>query len=201
MQDLTGKKFGKLTVLKFAYKRGYHEFYTCECECGKIKDVRKDHLKSGQVVSCGCFRKTNLGNLNRTHGKTETTLYSKYEGMKRRCYNPKDERFKHYGERGITVCQEWLDNFMNFYNWAIQNGYKKNLSIDRIDVNGNYCPDNCRWVNHKTQACNRRTNLKLTYNNQTLCIKEWAEKYNIKYTTLLHRIKRNWSIERALNTP
>ena len=201
MQDLTGQKFGRLTVLEFAFKKGHYQFYKCKCECGTLKNVRKDHLISGQVKSCGCAKSARIGNLNRTHGKTETLLYSKYEGMKTRCYNPKDKRYKYYGLRGIKVCDEWLNDFIAFYNWAIENGYKDNLTIDRIDVDGDYEPSNCRWVNIQAQARNRRTNLLYTYKGETLCVKEWAEKYNIKYNTLLHRLHRNWSIEEALNTP
>lgn len=200
MQDLTGQKFGKLTVLKVFRKENKY-YCECKCECGNIKNIRKDHLLTQKTTSCGCYRIKNTGDVHRTHGKTNTLLYSKYEGMKRRCYNTNDARYKYYGARGIAVCNEWLNSFEAFYEWATNNGYKKGLTLDRINVNGNYCPENCRWIDIKIQTRNRRSNLIFTYNNETLCLKDWAIKYNIKYNTLVHRINRNWSIKRALNTP
>ena len=124
--------------------------------------------------------------------------------MKQRCYNKNSKSYKNYGGRGIKICDEWLskeNGFLNFYNWAINNGYNSNLSIDRIDNNGNYEPSNCRWVNNLIQSNNRRNNRKLTFNGDTLNISEWAKKYNLTISTINHRLDRGWSVEKTLTTP
>ena len=118
--------------------------------------------------------------------------------MKSRCYNKTDPTYKYYGARSITICQEWLDDFMNFYNWAMDNGYKENLTIDRIDVNGNYEPSNCRWTTNTEQQRNRTDNRYLTINGETHCLKEWCEILNVDYRKVCHRIYYNWPIEQAL---
>ncbi len=121
--------------------------------------------------------------------------------MKYRCYNPKSQYYYRYGARDIKVCDEWLNDFKAFYDWSMANGYRDNLTIDRIDVNGNYEPSNCRWVSQKMQQNNRSNNRLITYNNETHTISEWAEICNISQACLRHRIERNWNIEKALNTP
>ena len=192
--DLTGKHFGYLTVLKKCeYSKTSHTYlWECQCVCGNITKINGNNLKSGHTISCGCKKgKT-------THGKHDTRLYCIYYNMKQRCYNSKTKWFKNYGGRGITICQEWLDDFMNFYNWAIDNGYKDNLTIDRIDVNGNYCPENCRWVDKITQANNTRNNRYETYNGETHTIAEWAIILGINSSTLRNRLTRHSFIE-AIN--
>lgn len=206
--DLTGKKFDRLTVLKLHHKKqGYSKngtkngsryYYECLCDCGNKIIVRSDHLKRYLVRSCGCFALESKIKCNTTHGQSKTRLYSIWECMKRRCYEIKNNRYKYYGGKGITVCQDWLD-FENFYNWSINNGYKKNLTIDRINVNGNYEPQNCRWVTAKIQARNTSQNRFFTYNGETHCIAEWAEITGINYYKLYARlIRRKWSIDKAL---
>lgn len=120
--------------------------------------------------------------------------------MIERTKRKKNKRYKDYGGRGIKVCDEWLNNFISFYNWAYKNGYKEGLTIDRIDVNGNYEPDNCRWVDLFTQANNKRNNHFVTYNGKTQTIAQWAREYNINYSTLCTRIARNWDFEKAIKT-
>lgn len=203
VNDIVGKKFGKLTVVKFDHskpiilkngiKNGNCYFYLCECECGTKIIVQRNHLIYNHSKSCGC--------LNFTHNLTYTRLYNIFMGMKQRCYNLKRRKYKIYGERGITICNEWLDDFMAFYNWSIANGYNDKLSIDRIDVNGNYEPSNCRWVNMKIQQRNRTNNHKLTFNNETHSINEWAEILKINRCTIKSRLNRGWTIERTLTTP
>lgn len=146
MYDLTGKKFGKLTVLSFDKKQGTMAKWICQCECGNIKSVRVDHLKNGEIRSCGC-----IGKADPTR---RTRVYRIWGAMKWRC-NPQNEKNKkYYADKGITVCKEWLD-FKPFYEWAMSNGYADNLTIDRIDPNGNYCPENCRWTTSQVQSINR----------------------------------------------
>ena len=189
--DLTGQKFGRLTVIKYVGKSKW----LCKCECGNEKIVSTTHLKN-DTKSCGCLRAENTKKRNTKHGFRYSRLYIIWKDIKRRCYNKNSKSYYLYGERGIIVCQEWLDDFMNFYDWAMPNGYKDNLTIDRIDVNGNYEPSNCRWVDRKIQANNKRNNCNITYNNETHTLSEWAEILNINYDKLRYRIYRNWNIEK-----
>lgn len=200
--DLTGRKFGKLTVIKLDHKKHYESngkskgfmyYWLCKCDCGNIKVIRGVSLTTGHTKSCGCLY-SSQNNLSKTR------LYKILEGIKGRCLYPKNNRYEFYGAKGVSICQEWLDNFQNFYNWAMENGYKDNLTIDRIDINGNYEPLNCRWVDIKTQARNKSNNKLITYNGQTLCVTEWAEILNIKPRVIRDRLRRGWEIERIFTT-
>lgn len=198
LTDLTGQRFGKWFVINRAESDKFgHAQWLCRCDCGNEKIVNSTSLKSGRSKNCGCITKERLTK----HNKFNTRLYRILHGMKGRCYNSKNDNFKNYGGRGITICQEWLDDFMNFYNWAINNGYSDELSIDRINNDGNYEPSNCRWADVKTQSRNTsRTNL-ITFNNETMCLRDWAKKLNINESTLNNRIRKGWNIEKALTTP
>lgn len=160
--NLTGKRFGRLTVLCLDHKKprkdgGNILFWLCKCDCGNEVVVRGDNLRSGNTISCGCFARENTSNIKKTHGKTNTKLYGIWENIKSRILNKNDVAYPNYGGRGLTICSEWLNDFMSFYNWSIQNGYSENLTIDRINNNKGYYPDNCRWVGYHIQASNRRT--------------------------------------------
>lgn len=135
------------------------------------------------------------------HGLCYTNLYRRWINMRSRCNNSNSTKYHLYGGKGIKVCAEWENNFLSFYNWSIKNGYKKGLTLDRINGNDNYKPSNCRWVTYKIQSRNTTQNHMLTYNGQTKCIYEWAEYLGISKKMLSERIRRGWSIERALNTP
>ena len=210
-KDYTNRVFGRLTVLGLdhiqqKYKpdgrpNGHRYYYKCRCSCGNIRIVLIDHLVSGKIRSCNCLQKERASLACTKHGLRNSRIYRIWGGMIQRCINPNIERYDLYGGRGITVCEEWMEDFLNFYNWSMNNGYQDNLTIDRIDVNGNYDPDNCRWITTKQQARNMRTNVYITYNGETHCLSEWAEIIGIKAGTLNYRIRHGWSVEEALTTP
>jgi len=204
--DLTGQKFGRLTVL-YRIKNNYnncHAKWHCQCSCGKEINFNSDKLKSGHTKSCGClkleFQKN--GGANKTHGVSKTRLYAIWAGMITRCSNPNRAKAKKdYQDRGITVCTEW-HKFEAFQEWALANGYAEKLSIERINNNKGYSPDNCKWADAKTQANNRTTFCKyFTFNGETLTISQWADKIGIKYSTLYQRLLNGWAINKALYTP
>lgn len=206
MENLTGKKFGRWTVLKLSHiKRrsggGDAIYWLCECECGTIKPVDEYHLNHGTSKSCGCLAKELSSKRETTHGLSHSRLYNIWQSIKKRCLNKKCARYNRYGGRGIIICQEWINDFMNFYKWAINNGYNDNLSIERIDNDGNYEPNNCKWANPKTQARNRSNNHLITYNGETHCIAEWAEIIGIDRDIIDNRLKKKWTIERIFTTP
>lgn len=194
--DLTGQKFGRLLVLGRAKnsRTGITRF-NCLCDCGKRSIVTGVQLRNGHTQSCGCLRK----DLLITHNATNSRLYTLWWGIKSRCNNSKCRGYKDYGGRGIKICKEWLD-FQNFHDWAHANGYNDTLTIDRIDVNGNYCPENCRWADMKFQGNHRRNNRIIEFQNQTHTVSEWSAITGINIATLYARLDRGWSAEKALST-
>ena len=212
-KDISGQRFGRLTAVeihhikKYTYPSGIKsniEYWLCKCDCGNNCVVNKGKLMRLHTKSCGCLRKEILsqGTQSTTHGLSKTRIYETWHHMKQRCYYEKSKRYSSYGGRGITICDEWKSDFKAFYDWAMANGYTDELTIDRIDVNGNYEPSNCRWITMKEQQRNTRANHHLTYKGETYCIAEWAERYNLKYETLKSRLYiRKWSVEKALETP
>lgn len=201
-KDLKGCVFGKLTAIKRVNKVGERGRWFCKCECGKEKEVAQTHLISGKIRSCGCLFKENVHDFAKTHGfSKKERLYTIWQGMKDRCYNSNSSHYYLYGERGIGICEEWKSNYPSFREWAIKNGYNSKLTIDRIDNNKGYEPDNCRWISYERQNLNKRTNVKLTYKGQTKCISEWSKELGISQSLIRARIKKlNWSVEKALST-
>lgn len=206
--DLTSQKFGRLTVLKFSHKieKGNNRryYWLCKCDCGNETIVNSASLKNGHTLSCGCLRVENLKKVIDKHNQTGSDLYYVWAQIKQRCNNKNNKRYKDYGGRGITVCNEWLNDFISFYNWAMANGYDENAprgkcTIDRIDVNGNYEPSNCRWLTNKKQQNNKRNNHFVTYNNETLTVTQMAEKYNINVNTFRNRVAKGWNIDKCIN--
>jgi len=203
MIDLTGQRFGRLSVIRRDDSRKNAAYWLCRCDCGNEKVVQGCHLRSGATVSCGCLHMENAYKSNwSTHGCYKTRLYTEWISMKGRCTNKKNHRYPDYGGRGIKVCPEWLDSFEAFRDWALANGYRDDLTIERKDVNGDYCPSNCCWVTQKVQQNNRRNNHYLTHQGRTQTIKQWAEETGINEVAIYSRInKLGWSPERALTEP
>lgn len=186
-KDLHGQRFGRLVVLDSHKTIDGVTYWECICDCGNHSNVSTIKLTSGHTKSCGCLIKETTGEINKTHGKSNTRLYRIYQGMKARCYRKSTHNYFRYGGRGITVCDEWLDDFMNFYNWSMENGYSDGLSIDRIDNNGNYCPNNCRWVTATYQANNRRTSRYITVDGEKMTVAMFAKKYEINSQLFITR--------------
>lgn len=194
--DLTGKKFNRLFVKERDFsKHGKRTYWKCQCDCGNITVVDGVKLKNETTKSCGCLneenRKKHIQNLT-THHLRDTRIYNIWISMRKRCENPNDRAYRWYGKRGISVCPEWLgeNGFINFYNWAMANGYEENLTIDRKNVNGNYEPSNCRWVTMKEQANNTRRNIIIIYNDKEKTLEELCEQYNLKYGIMYYRITK-----------
>ena len=193
--DLTGQRFGRLIVLEFAEIRKNKSYWKCQCDCGNIKIISATSLKSEKTKSCGCLRKevTKIrGEKNIKHNKTNTRLFRIFLGMKSRCYYTKNIGYKNYGGKGIKVCDEWLNDFMNFYNWAMSNGYSQGLTIDRINNDGNYEPNNCRWITMKEQENNRMNNRLIKYKEKTYTLSELSDILKISSATLRWRLNHNW---------
>lgn len=197
--DLTGKKFNRLTVIRRAEsaKAGIVS-WECVCDCGNKTIVRGSNLKNGSVKSCGCLM--HIGH-NKIHGMSDTTLYRKWLSMLRRCNDPKYQAYKDYGARGIKVCDEWHD-FITFKKWVDATRSSEDLTLERIDVNGNYCPENCSWITLSEQASNRRSCVMIEYNGETHNLNDWCEKLGLRYKLIHNRMhKLGWSFEKAIHTP
>ena len=190
-EDLTGQRFNRLTAIGFAGRdRENKALWRCRCDCGNETVVDGWNLKSGHVKSCGCFNTELLVNRSLTHGHTGESIYNVWKAMKARCSNPNNHAYKNYGERGVSVCDEWCNNFKAFYDWAIINGYKPGLAIDRINNDGSYCPENCRWATNLEQSNNRRSCRKIEYDGVTHTIAEWSRILGVNYEKLRSSIDR-----------
>ena len=191
---IVGQKYGMLTVLENHHPK---DEAVCRCECGNIKIARATNIYHGGTRSCGClFQKGN----NLKHGDKGKRLYRIWKGMRERCNTPTCSTYKNYGERGIKVCPEW-DDYLVFKEWALSHGYSDKLTIDRIDVNGNYEPSNCRWITYKQQANNTRANHLITIDGVTHTMTEWAEISGIKMATIWARLDRGWNQKDAVFKP
>ena len=168
--DIAGKKYKMLTAIEPTDKRvDGSVVWKCRCDCGNIVEISRHNLVEGHRISCGCVK------AGTTHGVSKYRIYRIYKGMKNRCYNTRLEAYSRYGARGIKLCDEWLLDFMSFYKWAMDNGYSDELTIDRIDNDRDYCPENCRWVSYKAQMNNKRNNVLYTWNGITKTLSQWID--------------------------
>lgn len=195
LMNRIGERYGKLVIIKELDKKDFHRQWLCQCDCGNTHIVSSRHWK--EVRSCGCLRKT--PKQTKAHIKLRTV----YKDMKARCYNKNSVSYKNYGGRGIIMCEEWKNDFMSFYNWAIQNGYdenktRKEQSIDRINVNGNYDPNNCRWISMRQQANNTRKNTFLKYKNTIKTMAQWSRILKINYKTFCNFVNSKRKYKRKI---
>lgn len=198
INDLTGRKFGRLTVIELATKKPRK--WKCICECGNYTIVSTSDLCSGHTKSCGCYKLSEFKKHREKHLKCRTKLYAIWCGIRQRCNNPNNKDYKNYGGRGIKCCSQW-DKYENFYEWAINNEYKSGLSIERIDVNKDYEPNNCKFIELRKQSENTRKTVKFTINNETKTLKEWCSLYNKSLSIVKRRLELGWSIQEALIIP
>ena len=207
--DISNQKFGRLTAIEKSTNICGKTAWKCLCDCGNIAYVSTSNLTCNRIKSCGCIKQELLMRRNITHNQRHTRLYEVWKGIKQRCYNPKHRAYHNWGGRGIKMCEDWKNNFQSFYDWSYANGYspenqkdeKNKLTIDRIDVNGNYEPSNCRWVKRSKQARNKRANKIISYRSEEHCLVEWCEYLNLNYPTIYSRLNKGWSVERAFETP
>ncbi len=197
-KDLTGMRFGRLEVLERL--GGNPTEYRCKCSCGNEVVVRGANLTSGNTHSCGCLRNEILC-LPRSEQLYKTRLHTIWSGMKSRCYRQKDIAWKWYGKKGIKMCEEWDKSFNEFYKWANSHGYKENLTIDRIDSEGDYSPENCRWATMKEQQNNRKSNRKVTYRSETKTVSQWAEQYGMPPSVIIWRLNHWDDLDDVFHKP
>lgn len=200
LEDLTGKRFGRLVVIEKAKTEHKSTRWKCKCDCGNECTVLAENLKTGHTTSCGCYREEKRPSLRYKHGQRHTRIYSTYTKIKDRCYNPNNPSYSRYGGRGITICDEWKKNPESFIKWAYDNGYDEKAAygectLDRIDNDKGYSPDNCRWVNEQVQANNRRSNKRYEYNGETHTIAEWSRILNVNMGTMVSGLLNGKTIE------
>lgn len=203
--DLTGMKYGRLTVIgrdddQIAPSGRRHTMWQCQCSCGNTVSVESSALRRGKTVSCGCAKREALSLRQKIHGEKNTKLYGVWSTMKARCHNKNTAAYKDYGLRGISVCDSWKNDYMEFRRWAYETGYTDGMSIDRINNDLGYCPDNCRWADKRTQANNRRSNRIYTIDGETHNLTEWSNLYGINPKTLFTRIYSGSDFESALKS-
>lgn len=191
-----GDVYGRLTIIGFIRKGAI--YFDTRCTCGVNKQIRAVDIIKGKTLSCGCLRRDMITQSNITHGLTQSRQYRIWQGMKDRCTNKQNDRYIDYGGRGISYDPKW-QNFKEFWG-DMKDGYSDDLSLDRVDNNGNYCKENCRWVDSKTQSRNTRKNRNIEYGGDYMCLKDWAAKLNISYGTLTSRLNSGWTVEKALST-
>lgn len=188
IKDLTGQRFGRLTVKGFSQKDRHNKgHWVCQCDCGNVVDVETHQLKSGKTKSCGCLKSEKTRERVKTHGDTGSRLYWVWAAIIQRCTNPANAAYNNYGGRGIKVCEEWQNSFETFRDWALANGYRQGQTIDRQNNNGDYCPDNCRLADRKTQNNNKRNTKQIEFMGERHSVTEWARIIGVDRATIRKR--------------
>lgn len=196
-EAVLGDKYGYLSILKDLGMEDSFHMVLAKCDCGEVKKYKFILLRRGATKSCGCYRSNMVKNRVYTHGLTKHPIYIAWHAMKKRCYNKKNKAFKNYGGRGISVCDDWKNNFISFYDWSIKNGWASGLNIDRFpNNNGNYGPINCRWATPTANQRNKRSNVFFTFNGATKTVAEWCEISGIGFKTFRNRMKSNWPLDK-----
>lgn len=203
--DWVGKQFNDLTVIGLKHEPKRWK-WICRCKCGSIKSYLPKKILTGNTKSCGCAKAERCRKMTEMyrikHNGRSERLYHIWRGIKQRCLNETGKDYKNWGGRGISVCDEWRDDYAAFREWAEKSGYEEHLTIDRIDVNGNYCPENCRWITQKEQCRNKRKTVYVEYNGERKPLVEWCEELGLKYRTIYGRIhSRGWTVERSFEEP
>ena len=195
--DLIGMRFGNFVVIEKLSGSGNQKKWKCKCDCGNERACYQTNLIRGTSTSCGCLRSYYAKQSRNCHGESTSILYKKWTSMKTRCFNKNNPTYKSYGGRGITICKEWLD-FWTFREWAYEKGYKDGLSIERIDVNGNYCPENCCWIEVSEQANNKRRSAFIEYGGKRQTASQWAKELGVGKDTITYRVRAGWTPEECL---
>lgn len=210
MNNLVGRRFGRLVVIEDSgtkRSKGGHTYrmWRCKCDCGNYKELSTGNLTSGNTKSCGCLKADRNSYIYTTHGESKSKLYSVWGTIKDRCYRENCKGYKNYGARGIRMCESWKNDFQKFHDWAMENGYREGLTIERKDINGNYCPENCIWVPRAEQSKNRRNCHYITYRGATKTLSEWSRELHIDRECVRNKEKELGdgaaAIDAILNSP
>lgn len=205
--DITGQRFGRLTVIRFLKpeeREDWRRQWLCRCDCGKEVQVNSNNLRSNRTRSCGCLVSEKIGNLNKKYKYTSKRLYSVYKGMMDRCYDVDHREYHNYGGRGIEVCEDWKSDYDAFADWAFKSGYDENAkygecTLDRENVDKSYSPENCRWITNQAQQNNRRDCIYATYKGETHTCMEWSKILGMTYNKVHYHLKRGRTIEYIIN--
>lgn len=194
-------RFGRLVVIRELLPMGNGRLFECLCDCGKSTPVSLKSLRNAGTKSCGCLQREHAKRVNRSHGLYKSRLHSIWMNMKQRCYNINAPHYPNYGGKGVSICDQWRNDFKAFYDWAVSSGYEDHLTIDRKDFKGDYEPSNCRWITLQEQNLNTSRSRNVTYSGKTMTLKEWSDVTGIKYKTLAQRLDNGLPVDRALSEP
>lgn len=196
LKVIKGDRYGRLTIINEIKQIGNGRRFLCKCDCGNKKEVNLSKLTSDNTKSCGCLQQESRKKSTKTHGMVGSRLYNIWNGIRERCTNPKSSIYSHYGGRGIKLSDQWLD-FTSFMHWSLSNGYENDLTIERKDVNGDYCPENCKWVSMEHQNLNKRNTLLVEYKGEIKPLKTWCEELGLGYVRIWKRLNKGWTPNEA----